>query len=446
MEAPAARGPGRVRMVATLPSPQSGRGSHTLARNGVHMSQMTDPLLSSAVPDLSDPRRYAAEGIEEVWSRLRKAHPLFLTRRPAAADFWSVLSHDLASQVLRDSSAFSSTGGMRLDADPVANEAAAGKMLIVTDPPRHGGIRRVINSGFTPRMVRRLTDNIRLTAIGVIEAALEQGDVDFTEVAARLPVSVISDMLGVPRADWDFMLELTMIAFGADENAGTDPRRVAEAHTELLVYYDNLLRQRRRDPQDDIVSALAHGTVDGAPLTDEEILLNCNGLISGGNETTRHATVGGLLALMREPDQWARLRTEPDLLPSAVQEILRFTSPALHVLRTARQEVTLGGRTIRPGDQVAVWLPAANRDEAVFADPDRFDVARTPNRHLAFAQGTHFCLGSALATSELSIFFEEFVARVGAVVPREAPKRMESNLIWGFTSMPVTLTRRVTSH
>ncbi|MGW5693601.1 cytochrome P450 [Streptomyces asiaticus] len=251
-------------------------------------------------------------------------------------------------------------------------------------------------------------------------------------------------MLGVPRADWDFMLKLTMIAFGADENAGTDPQRIAEAHTELLVYYDNLLARRRRDPQEDIVSALAHGTVDGAPLTDEEILLNCNGLISGGNEPTRHATIGGLLALLRAPDQWARLRAEPGLLPSAVQEILRFTSPALHVLRTARREVDLGGHRIRTGDQVAVWLPAANRDEAVFADPDRFDIARTPSRHLTFATGTHFCLGSALATSELTIFFEEFLARVGQVTPRGAPRRMQSNLIWGFTSLPVTLTRRAT--
>lgn len=405
------------------------------------MSQRTAPLFSSAIPDLSDPSRYTGEGIEDLWRRLRGAHPVFLTRRPTG-DFWSVLGHDLATQVLKDSATFSSTGGMRLDADPVANEAAADKMLIVTDPPRHGGIRRVINSGFTPRMVRRLTDNIRLTAAGVIEEALERGDVDFTQVASRLPVSVISDMLGVPRSDWDFMLELTMTAFGADESAGTDPRKIAEAHTELLVYYDNLLRERRRDPQDDIVSALAHGVVDGEPLTDEEILLNCNGLISGGNETTRHATVGGLLALMNHPQEWARLRADPQLMPTAVQEILRFTSPALHVLRTARKEAELGGERVRPGDQVAVWLPAANRDEAVFADPDRFDVSRTPNRHLAFATGTHFCLGSALATSELTIFFEEFLARVADVTPTGAPVRMASNLIWGFTSMPVSLSRR----
>ncbi|MFI9100858.1 cytochrome P450 [Streptomyces fildesensis] len=406
------------------------------------MSQLTDPPLSGTAPDLSDPHRYTADGIEDVWRRLRAEQPLFLTRRSPGRDFWSVLSHDLATQVLKDPAVFSSTGGMRLDADPVANEAAAGKMLIVTDPPRHGGVRRIINSAFTPRMVRRLTDNIRITAVGVIEAALEQGDVDLTQVAARLPVSVISDMLGVPREDWDRMLELTMIAFGADEGAGADPQRIAEAHTELLVYYDQLLSKRRADPQDDIVSALAHGTVDGGPLTDEEVLLNCNGLISGGNETTRHTTVGGLLAFVREPSQWDRLIADPELLPTAVQEILRFTSPALHVLRTARRPVTLGGRQISPGDQLAVWLAAANRDEAVFADPDRFDIARTPNRHLAFATGTHFCLGSALAGSELTIFFEEFVSRVAEVRLRGEPRRMASNLIWGHTSAPVTLTRR----
>ncbi|WP_049575331.1 cytochrome P450 [Streptomyces sp. SBT349] len=406
------------------------------------MSQLTDPPLSGTATDLSDPRRYTAEGIEDVWCRLRAEGPLFHTRRPVGHDFWSVLGHDLASRVLKDAASFSSAGGMRLDADPVANEAAAGKMLIVTDPPRHGGIRRVINSAFTPRMVRRLNDTIRRTAVEVIEAALDRGEVDLTEVASRLPVSVISDMLGVPRADWDFMLELTMIAFGADEQAGSDPKRIAEAHTELLVYYDDLLRRRRDDPQDDIVSALAHGTVDGTPLTDEEVLLNCNGLISGGNETTRHATVGGILAFVREPSQWARLAADPGLLPTAVQEILRFTSPAMHVLRTATRAVTLEGRRIEAGDQLAVWLSAANRDEAVFPGPDRFDIARTPNRHLAFASGTHFCLGSALATSELTIFFEEFAARVAEVTRRGEPRRIASNLIWGHTSAPVTLTRR----
>ncbi|GAA1118759.1 cytochrome P450 [Streptomyces javensis] len=252
-------------------------------------------------------------------------------------------------------------------------------------------------------------------------------------------------MLGAPRADWDFMPKLTMIAFGADENAGTDPQRIAEAHTELLVYYDNLLARRRRDPQEDIVSALAHGTVDGAPLTDEEILLNCNGLISGGTETTRHATIGGLLAFLRAPDQWARLRAEPGLLPSAVQEILRFTSPALHVLRTARREVDLGGHRIRTGDQMAVWLPAANRDEAVFADPDRFDIARTPNRHLTFATGTHFS-ASAPRSPPANWPSSSRSSWPGWVGSRRAARRgaCSPTSSGASPSLPVTLTRRAT--
>ncbi|MEV4020470.1 cytochrome P450 [Nonomuraea angiospora] len=389
--------------------------------------------------DLSDPDLYAAGDPEQVWARLRAQAPVHRTERAAGA-FWSVLSHDVISQVLRDPRTFSSRHGMRLDHNPAASAAAADKMLIVTDPPRHGRIRGIINSAFTPRMVHRLEENMRVTAAAALDGALAAGSCDFTEVAARLPVATICDMLGVPREDWDFMLSRTMVAFGAD--GGTDGMAVAEAHVEILSYYEELLELRRDDPQDDIVTALAHAEVDGVPLTDEEIFLNCDGLISGGNETTRHATVGGLLALLDNPGQWQVLRDDPGLIPSAVQEILRYTSPAMHVLRTATTDTVLGGHPMAPGDQIALWLPSGNRDEAVFAEPERFDVRRTPNRHLTFATGTHFCLGASLATTELTVFFDELTRRVAEVQPDGPVRRMRSNLIWGFESAPVTLTAR----
>ncbi|MET7878899.1 cytochrome P450 [Micromonospora profundi] len=325
----------------------------------------------------------------------------------------------------------------------MATAAATGKMLVITDPPRHGMIRRIISNAFTPRMVRRLERTMREIAVEVIEEALEQEECNFADTAARLPVSMICDMLGVPRQDWDFMLDRTKTAFGVgsggDEHAAD---RAVQAHVDLFVYYEELMRERRRDPQEDIVSALVHGSIEGRPVTSEEVILNSNGLISGGNETTRHATIGGLLAFIDNPAQWNLLRERPDLLPSAVQEVLRYTTPAMHVMRTATGEVHLAGADIAEGDRVAVWLGSANRDESVFADPARFDIARSPNRHLTFAYGPHFCIGGALATTELTIMFEELSRRVERAERTGPVVRMASNLIGGYEQLPVRLTRR----
>jgi cytochrome P450 len=389
-------------------------------------------------PDLSDPRLYAADGIEHTWARLRVTRPVHWVDRPERGGYWSVLSYAVANRILKDPAAFPSAGGMRLDAPPASVAAAAGKMLIVTDPPRHGAIRRLISSAFTPRMVARLETTMRATCIEIIEAALERGNVDLTEVAARLPVAVICDMLGVPSEDWDLMLALTSAAFG---DHGADTAAVARAHTEMLVYYDELVALRRRSPGEDIVSALVHGEVDGARLSDEEVFLNCDGLVSGGNETTRHATTGGVLALSQHRDQWRRLADDLSLIPAAVPEILRYTSPALHVLRTAAETTELAGAVIEKGQPVAVWLAAANRDGEVFAEPDRFDTGRCARRHLAFGTGAHFCLGSALATKELEVFFTEFLSRVADVEPDGPSARLESTLIRGFHYVPIRLTR-----
>jgi cytochrome P450 len=388
-------------------------------------------------PDLSDPALYQDTDPIGLWARLRADTPVFHTDRPAAASFWSVLSHSLAREVVREHETFVSSRGMRLDGDPAAVDGAANKMLIVSDPPRHGEIRRIINSAFTPRVARRLESSMRTVVADTVRRAIDEGECDFVTTAARLPVSVICDLLGVPHEDWDFLLGLTRTAFGSGA-----PAEMVEAHTEILMYYDYLLELRRQDPQEDVVTALLHGEVNGVRLTDEEIFLNCDGLLSGGNETTRHAIVGGLLAFVEAPDQWRRLAPEPGLMATAVQEVLRFTSPAMHVLRTASRDTELGGCRIAAGEQVAVWLPAANRDGEVFPAPDAFDIGRSPNRHLTFAQGVHFCLGSALATTELTVMFTELLGLVDHAEATGPARRLRSNLIWGFESLPVALKPR----
>ncbi|WP_306326498.1 cytochrome P450 [Streptomyces venezuelae] len=402
------------------------------------------PAAAPRVPDLSDPLLHQRGEAGPVLARLRREQPVCQVTRADGSTFWAVLSYELITQVLADAGTFSSTGGMRLDADPVATAAATGKMMVITDPPLHGMIRRVVSSAFTPRMVLRLEETMRTISVEVIEAALGQDSVDFTEVAARLPLSVICDMLGVPRADWDFMLSRTMTAFGVNGDDGPEQQqRVATAHTDIFLYYDELMRLRRKEPQEDIISALVHGRIDGRPLTEEEIILNCNGLISGGNETTRHATIGGLLALIEHPEQWRRLQEEPEVLQTAVQEILRFTTPAMHVLRTATRDTELAGCRIKAGDMVALWLASGNRDETVFEDPDRFDIGRREvSRNLTFAYGSHFCIGSALATTELNTFFDVLRQRVARPELTGEVRRMRSNLIGGIERLPVRLVPR----
>jgi cytochrome P450 len=395
--------------------------------------------MSGPYPDLSDPGLYTRTDPVPIWARLRAESPVFWTEDGAAGSFWAVMNHELTTRVLTDLSTYVSEKGMRLDGDPAAAEAAAGKMLIVTDPPRHGQIKKVINSAFTPRMVARLKDTMRSVVGEVIDRAVEEETVDFVEVAARLPVAVICDMLGVPREDWDLMLDLTMTAFG---HTASSEEEATRAYTDIFLYYSDLVELRRRQPGQDVVTALVEGRIDGTPLTDEEIFLNCTGIISGGNETTRHSTVGGLLAFIDNPQTWALLQERPDLAPSAANEVLRFAASVLHVRRTAIRDAELDGRQIKEGDRLAMWLPSANRDAKVFPDPDTFDITRRPNKHVTLSHGTHYCLGGPLAAAEIEVTFEQMARRLSRVEPAGPPLRLRSNLIWGFESMPVSFVPR----
>ncbi|MFC0006730.1 cytochrome P450 [Micromonospora siamensis] len=401
---------------------------------------MTAPELADPTTvDVADPVLHRDGVLDPVWRWMRHNDPVRWTVRPNRDAYWSVTAHADAVRVLRDSRTFSSERGIRLGGDPLAAAAASRKMLIVTDPPRHGDIRRIIGSAFTARTVQRLEQNMRATVTACLDEAFERGTCDLVRIAARLPVSVICDLLGVPREDWDFMLDRTTVAFGAVDEHGGPTAAAAEAHTDILLYYLELVKQRRRDPREDVVTALVRGEVDGRPLTDEEILLNCDGLISGGNETTRHASVGGLLALAAHPDQWRTLRDDPTVLPTAVEEILRWTTPGAHTLRTAARDTELAGRRIGAGQPVVVWGRSVNRDETVFDAPDVFRLDRRPNRHLTFGHGAHYCLGGALATSELRVLFGEVARRVATIEVPGPVSRVRSNHIAGFEEAVVAL-------
>jgi cytochrome P450 len=389
--------------------------------------------------DLADAALYAEGDPETIWQELRRSHPVYWNARQDGTGFWVVTRYRDAVTVLKDTNVFRSESGMRLDHNPAATKAAAGKMLIVTDPPRHAKIRRLLGSTFTPRVVARLEETMRTVVVETLAAPLAGEACEFTDIAAVLPVSVICDLLGVPKSDWAFMLTCTKVAFG-ESGAGRIER--VEAHASILEYYADLVDYRRRRPGEDVISAMVQGTVDGMPITDEEIFLNCDGLISGGNETTRHATVGGLRALIENPEQWRIAAASIDQIDTVVNEVLRYTSPAMHVLRTPVQDTELAGQRIRAGHAVTVWKPAANRDENVFPAPDRFEVLRTPNQHITFGAGAHFCLGGAMARTELRVLFTHLLTSAESAEFTGPVKRLRSNLIWGYESLPVRLQRR----
>ncbi|WP_433607258.1 cytochrome P450 [Dactylosporangium sp. CA-139114] len=389
--------------------------------------------------DLADPGLYATGDPEAVWAALRRSSPVYRNRRPGGGEFWAVTRHADAVRVMRDSATFTSERGMRLDQNPAAVAAAAGRLMIVTDPPRHAQIRRLIGAVFTPRRVARLEHDLRALVGERLDRVLSGEPCEFTDFAAVVPVAVICDLLGVPVADREFMLHCTRVAFG--DSGASEMDRLA-AHASMLDYYQELVDERRREPGDDVISAMLAGTVDGIALTDEEIFLNCDGLVSGGNETTRHATVGGLLALIRHPHQWRLAAGLPGRVDAVVNEILRYTSPAMHALRTPRTDVEVGGRRIRAGEPVAVWLPSADRDEVVFERGDEFDVTRAAGNHVAFGVGPHYCLGAALARVELRVVFGELLARARGAEVAGPVRRLSSNLIWGFESLPVRINAR----
>jgi cytochrome P450 len=359
--------------------------------------------------------------------------------------FWSVVKYDDVLAVSRDTSTFSSARGITMYVDPEnpAPTSGAGRMIIAMDPPRHVRLRRLVNRGFTPRMVAQLEPRVRAITTSILDEVAPRGRCDFVvDVAAQLPLAVICEMMGVARPDWRLMFDATNQVLGAGdrEYQSEDGDRLDTAERgrrTLFGHFAQLLASRRQQPGHDLVSTLAEAEVDEEPLTDEEILYFCYLLILAGNETTRNAISGGMLALAEHPDQRARLIADPARLPTAIEEILRWTSPVMHMARVVTRDCELRGRSIRRGQKVLMWYPSANRDEEVFSEPDRFDCERDPNEHVAFGHGEHFCLGTSLARLELRVMFEALLRRMPDLSLAGQPERLHSTFIGGIKHMPV---------
>jgi len=378
------------------------------------MTSDVDPL------DLVDPTRFARGGYPHaVWTRLRAEAPVAYFAPRQYEPFWAITKHADIVSISRKPLRFSSAQGIMLR--PAHQVMVPSEMVVMLDPPRHGPMRRVANVRFTPPSVRAQRAEIERIAVEILDAvapAGSSGDFDFVErIAAPFPLAVIACFLGVPRDDWERLYRWSNEVIGAADpeyrRPGETPGQTAKrARGELHRYFEHLIQERRIDPKDDLVSELIRGKVDGTPLTEEQLLSYCELLVEAGNETTRNAISGGLLAFCEHRGEWEKLRGRPELLSDAVEEILRWVTPISHFTRTATEDCEVRGEKIRAGEQVALYFASANRDEEVFEDPFAFRVERRPNPHLAFGFGEHFCMGAHLARVELEIIFRHLLARL----------------------------------
>jgi cytochrome P450 len=391
--------------------------------------------ISHSLVNLVDPELYSHGDPYTVWRWLRENDPVHWHPEGELPGFWALTKYHDIYTVYRDTETFSSARGILLRPAEYGADPGGGKTLALTDPPRHRQLRALVDNWFTVRSVRIMADEMRAVAHEVVQRALEYGKCDFvTEIAARVPLYVICQLMGVPKTDWEYIFALTRNAFG-----GIDASTRSLAHLDILEYFTDLAEARAKSPGDDLVSALANAEIDGRKLTTSEILLNCDNLLVGGTENTRIVAAGGMLAFLQYPGEWQALRADPELLPGAVEEVLRWTSTATHIMRTATRPAVIGDAQIAEGDRVTLWLPSANRDEDVFAAPDQFDVRRRPNRHLALGSGEHFCLGGMLARVELRLLYQELLESTESVELDGDPVRLSSIVVNGLERLPVRL-------
>lgn len=404
------------------------------------------------MPDVFDPRLFARAVPHDDLRLLRDTDPVSWQDEhevgiwPAGPGFWAVTRYADVRHVLRSPADFSSALGATQIRDPdPADLPFIRQMILNMDPPEQVRLRKLVTGAFTRRRLERFAETIRERAAALLAAAGPEFDLP-SDVTDDLPLQNLSDLLGVPHEDRALLLEWTnrVIGYQDPEHATVitdeqghpvNPRSPAQL-ADMFGYAEQLAERKRREPADDVMTALVEAEIDGETLTDAELKMFFFLLVIAGNDTVRSALPGGVLTLAQNPDAYRRLRSEPDLLPSAIEEMLRVHPPVLTFRRTAARDVELAGQKIAAGDKVVVYHVSANLDERRFPDPFRFDPARDPNDHVAFGQGPHLCLGAAFARLQMRAFFTEFLALPQVELAGE-PRRLTSNFINGITRLPL---------
>jgi cholest-4-en-3-one 26-monooxygenase len=404
----------------------------------------SSPSLAAARPDPISSALYEQDGYPyAAWAWLRRHEPVAWIEQPDYDPFWAITRHADVIELSKQPEIWLNDPRLAVFSNKVPPPPEASiRHLLNMDPPDHGKYRNVTSKQFTPRAVRSLAPKVERITREVLDDAAEREGGDFVrDVSARITIAVIAEMLGVPRPDWDLLFRWTNEVIAPEDpefqREGSAEATLDGARLELFQYFDAMSRDRRANPRDDIVSVVANGAVDGQPLAPVELLSYYLLLVVAGNETTRNAMTGGLIAFLENPGEWEKLKRQPRLLDPAVEEVVRWVTPVIQFCRTAARDYTLRGRTIRAGQNACLFYPSANRDEEVFEEPDRFRIERSPNRHIGFGVGEHVCLGAHLARLELRCAFAALRERLLHAELAGPVERARSSFVGGIKRAPM---------
>ncbi|MFE4613672.1 cytochrome P450 [Streptomyces niveus] len=396
--------------------------------------------------DLNDTETFVTGDPHELWARLRKEAPVYWNPTPEGG-FWALTKFDDVLMAFRDTETFSSEHGTVIGGS-FRNEAdtASGRMLVTSDPPRHRQLRRRMHRVFSAQMIEQVSRTVRERVAVSLDDIWARGGGDFaTDVARELPAAGLMAQLDVAHSDALHLLHLTQTMIGYRDETHTlgiehEGLRLATAQADIFDFFLDLIAKRRANPGEDAVSILLRPEPGERELDEDTVLFNLMNLAIGGNETTQHSASGGLLALMEDPEQWERLRTDQKLVGTGIEEFVRWTSTASYVQRQVTRPIVVRDVELAEGDSVTLWTASANRDGDQFPDPDRFDLGRTPNRHVGFASGPHHCIGAAMGRTALAALLEGLRERPGRLVPAGGTVRLRSNFMLEYKSVPVEVT------
>jgi cytochrome P450 len=416
---------------------------------------MTAPTTDEAAKVLADPTAYADDDrLHTALTQLRATNPVAWVDNSPYRPFWAITKHADIMAIERDNNLFISEPRpllMQADAEDLLKaQAEAGmglRTLIHMDDPHHRKVRAIGADWFRPKAMRDLKVRVDELAKRYVDRMRDVGpECDFVEeIAIQFPLYVIMSLLGLPEEDYDRMHTLTQEMFGGDDeeySRGQSPEELFAVLLDFFQYFAALTASRRANPTEDLASAIANGRIDGEPLSDMDTASYYVIVASAGHDTTKDAISGGLHALIQNPGELARLKANPDLMPTAVEEMIRWSTPVKEFMRTATADTVVRGVPIAAGESVYLAYVSGNRDEEVFADPFRFDVGREPNKHLAFGYGVHFCLGAALARMEMNSLFTELLSRLDSIELAGTPELSATTFVGGFKHLPIRYSLR----